>query len=168
MYPLRDRNTSFHSKTGTRVQTPSKWLVETPFEVEHIQKALRINNKLSSVLCLARKNFFCKTTAATGPCSVKVSVESESGRPLGETEVDYIDDPSIYPIVLRHLASKYDGSNGHTHGDTSNSPNGESNNGNTQSDSGSSGNSGKLRYWNSLLASYLTLFEFLSLWEKEH
>ena len=82
----------------------------------------------------------------SGPCSVKVSVESESVRPLGETEVDYIDDPSIYPIVLRLLASKYDGSNGHAHGDTSNSPNGESNNGNTQGDSGSSGNSGKLRY----------------------
>ena len=97
-------------------------------------------------MCLALKIFFYKTAAASGPCSVKVSVESESGRPLGETEVDYIDDPSIYPIVLRHLASKYDGSSGHAHGDTSNSPNGESNNGNTQGDSGSSGNSGKLRY----------------------
>lgn len=97
-------------------------------------------------MCLALKNFFCKTAAASGPCSVKVSVESESGRPLGETEVDYIDDPSIYPIVLRHLASKYDGSNGHARGDTSNSPNGERNNRNTQGDSGSLGNSGKLRY----------------------
>ena len=75
-----------------------------------------------------------------------MSVESESVRPLVKKEVDYIDDPMVYAIVLRHLASKYDGSNGHPHGDTSNSPNGESNNGNNQSDSGSSGNSGKLRY----------------------
>ena len=75
-----------------------------------------------------------------------MSVESESGRPLGETEVEYFDDPSIYPILFRHLASKYDGSDGHAHGDTSNSANGESSNGNTQGDTGSSGNGGKLRY----------------------
>ena len=69
-------------------------------------------------------------------------VESEYGRPLGETKVHYVDDPSIYPIVLRHLASKYDGSNGHARGDTSNSGNGAS----TEGDTGSSGNGGKLRY----------------------
>ena len=90
-----------------------------------------------------------------------MSVESESGRPLGKTEVEYFDDPSIYPILFRHLASKYDGSNGHAqsetsnsanaHGDTSNSANGDSSNGNTQGDTGSSGNGGKLR--NLLLAS---------------
>lgn len=91
-----------------------------------------------------------------------MSVESESGRPLGETEVEYFDDPSLYPILFRHLASKYDGSNGHAHGDTNNSPNGQSSNGharsdtsnsangesskgNTQGDTGSSGNGGKLR-----------------------
>lgn len=71
-----------------------------------------------------------------------MSVESESGRPLGETEVDYFDDPSIYPILFRHLASKYDGSNDHAYCNTSNSANGES----TQGDTGSSGNGGKLRY----------------------
>lgn len=92
-----------------------------------------------------------------------MSVESGSGRPLGETEVEYFDDPSIYPILFRHLASKYDGSDGHAHGDTSNSSNGESSdgnahgdtsnsangdssNGNIQGDTGSSGNGGKLRY----------------------
>ena len=90
-----------------------------------------------------------------------MSVESESGRPLGETEVEYFDDPSIYPILFRHLASKYDGSDGHARGDTSNSANGESSNGqahgdtsnsasgessNGQGDTGSSGNGGKLPY----------------------
>lgn len=75
-----------------------------------------------------------------------MSVESESGRPLGETKVDYVEDPTIYPIVLRHLASKYDPSNGHARSDTSNSENGESSNGNTQGDTGSSGNGGKLGY----------------------
>ena len=75
-----------------------------------------------------------------------MSVESEYGTPLGETKVHYVDDPSIYPIVLRHLASKYDGSNGHARDDTSNSGNGESSNENTQDDTGSSGNGGKLRY----------------------
>ena len=80
-----------------------------------------------------------------------MSVESESGRPLGETEVEYFDDPSIYPILFRHLASKYDGSNGHAQSETSNSANGDSSNGNTQGDTGSSGNGGKLR--NLLLAS---------------
>ena len=92
-----------------------------------------------------------------------MSVESEDNRPLGETEVEYVDDPRIYPILFRHLASKYDGSDGHAHGDTSNSANGESSNGhahgdtsnsasgessngNTQGDTGSSGNGGKLRY----------------------
>ena len=74
-----------------------------------------------------------------------MSVESESGRPLGETEVEYFDDPSLYPILFRHLASKYDGSNGHARSDTSNSANGESSKGNTQGDTGSSGNGGKLR-----------------------
>ena len=80
-----------------------------------------------------------------------MSVESESGRPLGETEVEYFDDPSIYPILFRHLASKYDGSNGHAQSETSNFANGDSSNGNTQGDTGSSGNGGKLR--NLLLAS---------------
>lgn len=75
-----------------------------------------------------------------------MSVESGSGRPLGETEVEYVDDPGIYPILFRHLASKYDGSDGHVHGDTSNSASGESSYGNTQADTGSSGNGGKLRY----------------------
>lgn len=75
-----------------------------------------------------------------------MAVESESGRPLGETEVEYFDDPSIYATLFRHLASKYDGSNGHVHGDTSNSPNGGSSNGKTQGDTGSSGNGGKLLY----------------------
>lgn len=78
-------------------------------------------------------------------------MESESGRSLGETEVEYFDDPSIYPILFRHLASKYDGSNGHAQSETSNSANGDSSNGNTQGDTGSSGNGGKLR--NLLLAS---------------
>ena len=87
----------------------------------------------------------CKTIAAPRPCSVKVSVEAESGEPLGETTVEYIDDPSIYPIVLRHLASKFDGSNGHAHSDTSNSASGESLHGNTQGHEGSSGNGGELR-----------------------
>ena len=73
-------------------------------------------------------------------------MESESGRPLVETKVDYVDDPSIYPIVSFHLASKDDESNGHAHGDTSNSANGESSNGNSQGDTGSSRNVGKLRY----------------------
>ena len=73
-------------------------------------------------------------------------MESESGRPLGETEVDYFDDPRIYPILLRHLARIYDGSNGHAYCNTSNSANGENSNGNTQGDTGSSGNGGKLRY----------------------
>ena len=73
-----------------------------------------------------------------------MSVESESGRPLGETEVEYVDDPGIYPILFRHLASKYDGSDGQAHGDTSNSASGESSNG--QGDTGSSGNGGKLPY----------------------
>ena len=63
--------------------------------------------------------------------------------PMGETKVDYINDPSIYPIVLRQLASTFDGSNGYAHG--SNSANGERPNGNTQGDTGSSGNGGKLR-----------------------
>ena len=71
-----------------------------------------------------------------------MSVESEFGRPLGETEVEYYDDPSLYPILFRHLASKYDGSNGHARGDPSNSGNGAS----TEGDTGSSGNGGKLRY----------------------
>ena len=75
-----------------------------------------------------------------------MSVESEDGRPFGETKVEYVDDPGIYPILFRHLASKYDGSDGHAHGDTSNSANGESSYGNTQGDTGSSGNGGKLRY----------------------
>ena len=74
-----------------------------------------------------------------------MSVESESGIPMGETKVDYIDDPSIYPIVLRHLASKYDGSNGYGYAHGSNSANGDRPNGNTQGDTGSSGNGGKLR-----------------------
>ena len=82
----------------------------------------------------------CKTIAAPRPCIVKVSVEADSGEPLGETTVEYIDDPSIYPIVLRHLASKFDGSNGHAHSDTSYSASGES-----LRDKGSSGNGGKLR-----------------------
>lgn len=73
-------------------------------------------------------------------------MESQSGRPLGETEVDYFDDPRKYSILLRHLASIYDGSNGHAYCNTSNSSNGESSNGNTQGDTGSSGNGGKLRY----------------------
>ncbi|KAM7433100.1 hypothetical protein ABFA07_016615 [Porites harrisoni] len=83
-----------------------------------------------------------KMPAAPGPCSVKVSVESEDGRRFGETKVEYVDDPDIYPILFRHLASKYDGSDGHAHGNTSNSANGESSNGNTQGDTGSSGNGG--------------------------
>ena len=86
----------------------------------------------------------CKTIAAPRPCSVKVTVEAESGA-LGETTVEYIDDPSIYPIVLRHLASKFDGNNGHAHSDTSNSASGESLHGNIIGDKGSSGNGGKLR-----------------------
>ena len=75
-----------------------------------------------------------------------MSLESESGRPLGETEVEYFEDPKIYSLLLRHMASIWDGSDGHAHGDTSNSANGESINGNIQGDTGSSGNGGKLRH----------------------
>ncbi|KAM7433093.1 hypothetical protein ABFA07_016610 [Porites harrisoni] len=114
-----------------------------PSEVQSLRAKFE---SLGDVLLRKRLNDYTflgeRMPAASRPCIVKVSLESESGRPLGETEVEYFEDPKIYSLLLRHMASIWDGSGGHAHGDTSNSANGESSNGNIQGDTGSSGNGG--------------------------
>ena len=56
-------------------------------------------------------------------CSVTVSVQSMSGEPLGETELEYFDEdmesifhvvqnPKLHPILFRQLADKAETSSG--------------------------------------------------------